>query len=196
MKLTRERLEQLLGNFCDVKVAVVGDFYLDRYISGSMESISREAAVPVVRIQSDFYSPGAAGNAACNLSSLGAKVMAIGVIGDDVSGEIMKKELGARGIETEHLFPVATRHTPTFNKVYASSYHGKKQQVARFDQENDSPIGPQAEARIIEKLDIVSNDCRAIVAADYAEIPDTGVATRAVLEKVASLSAGSYRPDA
>ena len=62
MKLTRQRLQQLLEKFQGMKVAVVGDFYLDRYISGSMESISREAAVPVVRIQSDVYSPGAAGN--------------------------------------------------------------------------------------------------------------------------------------
>jgi rfaE bifunctional protein kinase chain/domain len=188
MRLTRERLNEILEKFRGVRVAVVGDFYLDRYISGSMESISREAAVPVVRIESDFYSPGAAGNTASNLSSLGAEVMAIGVIGPDISGEVMKREFAVRGIDTEHLIEVTGRHTPTFNKVYASSYHGKKQQVARFDQENDSPIGGEAEARIVEALEQVSGECQAIVAADYAEIPDTGVLTRAILKKVASLS--------
>lgn len=188
MKLTKERLEELLAKFQGVKVAVVGDFYLDRYISGSMESISREAAVPVVRIQSDLYSPGAAGNTACNLVSMGTKVIAISVIGNDISGEIMRRELGKRGIETEHLLQVATRHTPTFNKIYASSYHGRKQQVGRFDRENDSPIGPEAESRIIETLDAISSECAAIVAADYAEIPGTGVATKPILEKVASLT--------
>ncbi|NQT82961.1 hypothetical protein HQ563_08055 [bacterium] len=187
MKLSRQGLKEILQKFRGIKVAVVGDFYLDRYISGSMESISREAAVPVVRIQSDLYSPGAAGNAACNLSSLGAEVIAIGVIGPDLSGEIMKKELSARGIGTEHLLPAAGRHTAAFNKVYASSYHGKKQQVARFDRENDSPIGPEAEARVVESLELASGGCHVIIAADYAEIPDTGVLTKAILAKVASL---------
>jgi rfaE bifunctional protein kinase chain/domain len=188
MKLTRNRLEEILQKFESLKVAVVGDFYLDRYIAGSMESISREAAVPVVRIQSDSYSPGAAGNTACNLSSLGAKVFAVGVVGPDFSAEFMKKELSARGVTTEHLLSVTTRHTPTFNKVYASSYHGKKQQVARFDQENDSPIGAEAEGRLIEALERISADCHAIVAADYAETPDTNVLTDKIRLKVASLT--------
>ncbi len=189
MKLTKERLEEVLWKFEGIKVAVVGDFYLDRYIAGSMESISREAAVPVVRIQSDFYSPGAAGNTACNLSSLGAEVFAIGIVGPDFSGEFMKKELAARGVIPEHLLSDPNRHTPTFNKVYASSYHGKKQQVARFDQENDSPIGPEAEARLIKALERISADCHAIVAADYAEVPDTNVLTEKMRVKVASLTA-------
>ncbi len=188
MKLTRKRLEEILGKIRGIKVAVVGDFYLDRYISGSMEAISREAAVPVVRIETDFYSPGAAGNAACNLSSMGAEVSAVGVVGEDLSGEIMKGELGKRGIKTEHLIGAAQRHTPTFNKVYASSYHGRKQQVGRFDQENDCPIGAQAEKSVIEALDQASRECRAVVAADYAEIPDTGVCTKRILEKVAALT--------
>ena len=189
MKLTRERLEEVLQKFESMKVAVVGDFYLDRYIAGSMESISREAAVPVVRIQSDSYSPGAAGNTACNLSSLGAEVFAVGIVGPDFSGEFMKKELSARAVITEHLLSVTTRHTPTFNKVYASSYHGKKQQVARFDQENDSAIGAEAEGRLIEALERISADCHAIVAADYAETPDTNVLTDRIRMKVASLTA-------
>jgi len=188
MKLSRQRLGEILQKFKGTSVAVVGDFYLDRYISGSMESISREAAVPVVRIQSDVYSPGAAGNTAYNLCSLGADVIAVGVIGPDLSGEIMKKEFAARGIHAEHLLPAKGRHTATFNKVYASSYHGKKQQVARFDRENDSPISPETEARIIEALERIAGECHTIVAADYAEIPDTGVLTKKVLAKVASLS--------
>ncbi len=188
MKLTKKRLEEILAEFNGVKVAIVGDFYLDRYISGSMEAISREAAVPVVRIETDTYSPGAAGNAACNLASLGAEVIAISVVGDDLSGEIMKRELGLRGVRTEDLVAAENRHTPTFNKVYASSYHGKKQQVGRFDQENDCPIGARTEARLIEALELASRECRAIVVADYVEIPDTGVTTKAVLEKTAFLT--------
>ena len=188
MKLTDERLRELLEKIQGMKVAVVGDFYLDRYISGSMESISREAAVPVVRIQSDLYSPGAAGNTACNLASMGAKVFAVSVLGDDLSADIMRKELGKRGINTDNLISIATRHTPAFNKIYASSYHGRKQQVGRFDQENDSPIGSEAETRLLEVLDSLSDECPAIVAADYAEIPGTGVATQAILQKVAALT--------
>jgi rfaE bifunctional protein kinase chain/domain len=190
LRLTRERLEETLREFQGVKVAIVGDFYLDRYISGSMEAISREAAVPVVRIETDSYSPGAAGNTACNLASMGADVVAVGVIGDDLSGRIMREELASRGIDAENLLAVSSRHTATFNKVYASSYHGKKQQVGRFDQENDTPIGSKAEARIIEILKRLSTDCRVIVAADYAEIPDTGVVTKAILKEIEALSRG------
>src|SRR5208282_2358570 len=75
------RLKKLLPAFHKVRVAVLGDLMLDRYLWGDAHRLSPEAAVPVVDFvsQSDF--PGGAGNVATNLAALGAHVQVFGVLG-------------------------------------------------------------------------------------------------------------------
>jgi bifunctional ADP-heptose synthase (sugar kinase/adenylyltransferase) len=68
------RLKRLLPAFRKIRIAVVGDLMLDRYLWGTVSRISPEAAVPVVDFvsQNDFL--GGAGNVASNLAGLGARV--------------------------------------------------------------------------------------------------------------------------
>ncbi|NOZ55817.1 MAG: hypothetical protein GXO73_03375 [Calditrichaeota bacterium] len=172
----------------DLHIAIVGDFYLDRYILGNMEAISREAPVPIVRIEHDEYLPGGAGNTTLNVRALGVQTCAVGVIGDDLSAEIMLREFKKRGVDTRYLLRDPNRHTPTFNKIYASSFHGKKQQVARFDQENDEPISRQDEDKIIEILESEMPRWDAVIVDDYNEVQETGVVTPRILEAVEHLS--------
>ncbi len=172
----------------NLRVAVVGDFYLDRYILGNMEAISREAPVPIVRIEQDQYLPGGAGNTALNVRALGVRTFAVGVIGDDLSAEIMLREFEKRGIDTRYLLRDPNRHTPTFNKIYASSFHGKKQQVARFDQENEEPISKKDEDKLLEALRQQMSQWDAVIVDDYNEVQETGVVTPRILEAVEQLS--------
>ena len=53
-----------------MKVLVIGDIIIDRYIYGSAERLSPEAPVPVVRHQTTFDRSGGAGNLYENLKSL------------------------------------------------------------------------------------------------------------------------------
>ena len=68
------------------RIAVAGDFMLDRYVWGSVMRISPEAPVPVVDSMNESQVLGGAGNVAANLAALGATVFPFGVIGEDEAG--------------------------------------------------------------------------------------------------------------
>ena len=70
-------------------VLVFGDIILDRYISGTVDRVSPEAPVPVLKPSKEDLRLGGAANVAVNLSSLGLKATLIGVTGkDDLSDEV------------------------------------------------------------------------------------------------------------
>ena len=194
MTLSIEELIQMLDGFEGRKIAVLGDFYLDRYIWGNMEAISREAPVPIVRIEHDVYSPGAAGNTALNVRALGGAVYVVGVIGEDISGEIMRREFARRGIDDAALLTDRNRHTPTFSKIYAASYHGKRQQVARFDRENEGGIATDAEEELLRRVEDVLDEADALIVADYAEVPGTGTITDGILQAVGWIARARSKP--
>jgi hypothetical protein len=77
-----DRIEQLAR----VRVLCVGDVMLDRYIYGTVERISPEAPIPVLRIQRESDMLGGAGNVLRNLLALGAEVCFLSVVGDDPAG--------------------------------------------------------------------------------------------------------------
>ena len=68
MKIGGERF--LREDIKNIKVAVIGDIMLDRYISGNVERISPEAPVPINLVKSQRNVLGGAANTAANLSSL------------------------------------------------------------------------------------------------------------------------------
>src|ERR1700748_3321753 len=61
-------LNLLEGGFTELKVLVVGDIMLDRYIHGDVERISPEAPVPVVRTVHRTEQPGGAANGAMKIT--------------------------------------------------------------------------------------------------------------------------------
>jgi len=88
-------IERLAGN----TVVIVGDVMLDEYIFGAVERISPEAPVPVVRIESEEYRLGGAGNVAKNITALGGKAQLFGFLGSDDSGERMREMFREHGIQ-------------------------------------------------------------------------------------------------
>jgi len=60
---------------------------LDRYWFGSVERISPEAPVPILRIDEIEERAGGAANVAMNVAALGAGCTLVGVIGDDDAGQ-------------------------------------------------------------------------------------------------------------
>ncbi|GGF65959.1 bifunctional D-glycero-beta-D-manno-heptose-7-phosphate kinase/D-glycero-beta-D-manno-heptose 1-phosphate adenylyltransferase HldE [Alteromonas lipolytica] len=88
-----------LPNFNQIKVLVVGDVMLDRYWSGATARVSPEAPVPVVNINNAEDRPGGAANVAINLSSLGARVTLLGMVGNDANADALEKRLLGYGIE-------------------------------------------------------------------------------------------------
>jgi rfaE bifunctional protein kinase chain/domain len=93
MMMTREQLQA-------ARVLVVGDVMLDRYWYGSVDRISPEAPVPVVRITREEERNGGAANVAYNVVSLGAQASLLTVVGDDEASRKLEALVAGTGIRT------------------------------------------------------------------------------------------------
>ena len=84
---------KILKNIKDVKILVIGDIMLDKYVIGSVERISAEAPVPIVHVKKEYSTLGGCGNVINNIAALGAKVSCIARHGDDSAAWDIKKKL-------------------------------------------------------------------------------------------------------
>ena len=94
--MTLERLRALLDAFSKLRIAVVGDFCLDRYLE--IDSLHRETSIetglPVYKVDRVRSQPGAAGTVLSNLVGLGVgTVFAVGFCGDDGEGYELERAL-------------------------------------------------------------------------------------------------------
>ena len=180
--------KQILERFESKKVVVVGDFYLDEYIHTESDQYSPEAPVPRAIIKSKDYVPGAAGNVASGFSALGAKVKAIGVIGDDANGKILKKELAKRGVDTSCLVIDKSRVTGTFSRILLKGTGNINQHVIRLDQENNERLSSETKDNIISYIKNQTKECDAVFIADYDEAKGTGVVDQETINEIVSTS--------
>ena len=104
---------------------------LDRYWHGSVDRISPEAPVPVVRVSREVETIGGAANVAFNITTLGAVASFVGVVGDDEPGRKLEALMQQTGIQT-HLARDAGLQTTVKLRVI-----GRQQQLLRLDFENE-----------------------------------------------------------
>ena len=76
----------LINQFENIPVLVIGDVMIDAYLFGNVERISPEAPVPIVAVNKKENRLGGAANVALNLVALGAKPILCSVIGNDLEG--------------------------------------------------------------------------------------------------------------
>lgn len=153
-----------LSRFAGRRVLVVGDVILDRYIKGSVDRISPEAPVPVVRVRGEEHRPGGAANVAANLAALGARPVLVSMIGDDRAGDIIRGELAARGVGAERLIVAPGRPTTVKTRVIAH-----QQQVVRLDEESDLPAPAEVVVAVADATRSALRDSEALVVSDYAK---------------------------
>ena len=173
--MTGERAADLLASARKVRVLVVGDLMLDRYVTGSVERISPEAPVPVVRVEQESAAAGGAANVAANVAALGAACRIVGCVGRDAAGDTLKERLDALGIGTDGL--VSTDERPTTVKTRILARH---QQVARVDHESDTAIPQDLATAIADAVVALSSESDVLIAEDY----DKGVMTSGVVRSL------------
>jgi D-beta-D-heptose 7-phosphate kinase/D-beta-D-heptose 1-phosphate adenosyltransferase len=182
------RASDLISRFRELRVLVVGDVMLDRFIVGVVTRISPEAPVPVVRFQSEHVRLGGAANVAHNIAALGGTPTLVGLIGSDGSGEQLRRELTAAGIGSEGL--VEDRERPTTEKVRVVTE--RNQQVARIDYEADADVtGPLAQA-LIDRVSTLAVHADAFLVSDYLK----GTITRPLMDVLIARSRSASRSDA
>src|SRR6478736_1323916 len=96
-------MDSIAERFRKVSIAIVGDVMLDRYWWGTVDRISPEAPVPVIKLERISHAVGGAANVAANVKGLGAEALLIGTIGKDAEAQVLLEELNSLGIESNYL---------------------------------------------------------------------------------------------
>ena len=117
-------------DFSGITILLVGDFMIDHYVTGTSNRMSPEAPVPVVIPKEEYSIPGGAGNVAMNLRAMGANVVCLGVVGDDIWGEVLLSTLKNEDINVDNIDIIKNHPTTLKQRIYSD---GK--QVARIDTE-------------------------------------------------------------
>jgi len=154
---------ELVRRFSGLKILVIGDFMLDHYLWGRVDRISPEAPVPVVDVERETFSAGGAGNVVTNVRMLGADVMPVGLVGNDLAGNHVLDLLRAQGVAVQG---IAQNNRPTTQKTRVLAH---QQQIVRVDREQRDSIPLAMESKLIQQfLDSLSSSDGVIVS-DYSK---------------------------
>ncbi len=175
MTVSRKKLCAIVKKMPQCKVLVLGDVMIDHFIWGSVERISPEAPVPVVKVVREETIPGGAANVARNLLALDAGTKLVGVMGDDEGSEFLRKKLEEGGIDPKFMAIEKGRPTTKKTRVIACN-----QQIVRFDREADNPILPQTRKKLLQRIENEVGDLDAVIVSDYAK----GVVSRLLMNGV------------
>ncbi len=173
--ISKKRATQILQRMRGRRVAVVGDWMLDRYVWGTANRISPEAAVPVVDFVKQSETLGGAGNVAANLAALGARVAVFGVAGGDEAGVALRRCLREMHLPPEGIVEVRDRPTTLKTRIIA-----RQQQVVRVDREVRTHLPDQFEEQLLKRILAVLKSLDALIISDY----DKGVVSDSLAERV------------
>ncbi|MCE2517243.1 MAG: bifunctional heptose 7-phosphate kinase/heptose 1-phosphate adenyltransferase [Alphaproteobacteria bacterium] len=153
---------QLFTTISSKKTVVVGDIMLDRFVHGSVNRISPEAPVPVLKWSHENLMPGGAANVARNLARYGVGVTLIGVMGKDLGADQLRDTLAREPnirlkafIDPQRQTTVKTRFTST------------GQQMLRVDHESPAPLNDKIYKRVLAAVETALKSADALILSDY-----------------------------
>ena len=159
--------EGIINKFSQSKIMVIGDYISDVYVYGKPFKLSREAPVVVIRHERESIVPGGAGNAVQNLASLGGKVYAVGILGNDEAGNSILNQLKQKGVNGDGLLSSHIVNTISKTRIMAGDDHTSKRQVLRIDKVNQEPIPARLQEKIYSQFKQIADKVDAILVSDY-----------------------------
>jgi D-beta-D-heptose 7-phosphate kinase/D-beta-D-heptose 1-phosphate adenosyltransferase len=163
----------------DGEITIVGDVMLDRYMFGSVDRISPEAPVPVLRQVKAAHVAGGAANVAMNAAALGGRVRLFGVVGLDAEANELRSILEGHGVNSSQLLALQGRPTTTKTRVVAG-----RQQIVRLDNESCIWLDADVEDRLIEAVQSALSASAVLVLSDYSK----GVLTDRVITSLIDMA--------
>ncbi len=160
--LNAERAAVIMTRMQDCHIVVIGDVMLDTFVDGSVDRISPEAPIPVLRHQNTRHMPGGASNVARNLAHLGAQVTLIGITGHDGPREMLIDCLAAEPAITPHLIADPTRPTTTKTRFTAKGH-----QLLRVDDENINPVSADSMTQMASAILSALDTANMVILSDY-----------------------------
>lgn len=179
--MIREKVEAFLNQqLPKMKIAVIGDIMVDRYIFGEVNRISPEAPVPVNKVTEIKEVLGGAANVANNLANLDCQVYLSGVAGLDNHYNVLKSLLNNAAINGDGIIANDKRQTTTKLRIL-----GDRQQMLRLDFETVKAVDEdEINAIMLWLKEIANRRLDGIVISDYGK----GVCTAKLLKYIFDIS--------
>ena len=179
LHLQTARGNQILDRLSGLRIGVVGDVMLDRYIRGRASRLSPEAPVPVVDIYEESDHPGGAANVASNLSSLGVTVSLYGIVGDDAAGDRLSGLLSREGIDPRFIVRQPEYQSTVKTRVIADGQH-----LVRADRESKKGPDESSTDSLLALLESSIAELDGLILQDY----NKGTLRGSVIDRVIALA--------
>lgn len=171
-----------------MRVALIGDLCLDVYWQADMtkSELSRETPhfpLPVVK---EWMSPGGGGNAAANMAALQpGSLQVLGVLGKDWRGDVLGRLFREAGMDTTGIVVSDHAVTNAYCKPLRFGFSETASEDPRLDFNNYSPLSPEDESQLLEKLTLCASELDVLCVSD--QLP-YGCITPKIREKVMALA--------
>ena len=136
--MDKSRVSNLLSQFANKRILVIGDLMLDEFLWGKVSRISPEAPVPVVEIVKEEFFPGGAANVARNLAEFSREVRLMGVTGKCRHAEFLRELLVSEGIQVG-----AVQSHECYRTIVKTRIIARHQHVVRYDRETNVRLQPE-----------------------------------------------------
>jgi D-beta-D-heptose 7-phosphate kinase/D-beta-D-heptose 1-phosphate adenosyltransferase len=174
----------LIEQFPQLRVLVIGEAILDRYLYGSATRLCQETPVPVVSFSHCIDQPGGAANTAVNVQNLGAQVTLLSVIGRDWEGTRLQQALLDQNVESQDLVIASDRTTLTKQRVLDGD-----RMLLRFDQGTTNSLSVDLENQLIQSIKTSWCESDAIIISDYGY----GILTPRIINAIAQFQSQSSK---
>ena len=184
--MTPDRFAAITDRYRRLRIAVVGDYFLDRYlhIDPSRNEASIETGLTVFNVVSVRSQPGAAGTILSNLVALGiGEIHAIGFCGDDGEGFELRQALAAcPSVILDGFLTTPSRRTPVYCKPLVIDHGRPPRELNRFDSKNWTNTPESIDRELASIVLGLSSHVDALILLDQVDQPETGVVTAGVKE--------------
>lgn len=190
--LSPERFAEIAADYGRLRVAVVGDYCLDRYleIDPARQETSIETALPVHNVVRVRAQPGGAGTILDNLAALGVGTLhAVGFCGDDGEGYELRRALAKLpAVRLERFVTTSSRATFTYAKPLIVEGEQPPRELNRLDIKNWTATPSEVTASIVNHVRELARELDALVLLDQVDEPETGVLTAGVLAAIGAIA--------
>ncbi len=166
-------------DFAKSRILCVGDVMLDRFIYGTVDRVSPEAPIPVIKQSDERVMLGGAGNVVRNIISLGGSGCFVSVIGDDAAGLKLTGLVGEETALEPYLITETGRKT-----TEKTRYVSDTQQLLRCDYETCAGISQASAERLLKVVEQEIGAYDIVLLSDYGK----GVLGDCVIRQIMQLA--------
>lgn len=188
--IDREKLIGALRRAGDIRVAVVGDFALDKYlyIDPARDEPSVETGLTAYQVHEKKTFAGAGGTVTNNLRALGAQVRCIGLAGEDGEGYELLRCLRNVGADVSGMIVSDALCTNTYTKPMRLQEGGGWVEMNRLDFRNFAPPPAALEEKLLQTVEACLADVDAVLILDQFVQRNSGVVTDRVRDGLNDLA--------